>query len=175
MGGKAQEQTRCEGEKGEGVKRRESIIELLRRTGSFVDSPAKRGRGRPKLRTLLELNRSMGATIAMEVFREEFQQGCGRGAFMAAVRIVASRRRMPVDSVKRSATRYRTAVRWQAKFESEIGAYSAEIDRRMMGFPADVHEWVGVKLSTAGLMTLLRENNIDGTCPKWLIDLARGG
>jgi hypothetical protein len=77
-----------------------SVLDLLRRTGSFIDSPRKRGRPRAgdrpgKLRGK--------ARIAFEVYEVEATLPARRGAFMAAVRVVAERWNMSDATVRRYA------------------------------------------------------------------------
>lgn len=145
-----------------------NVLELLQQTGCFIETPTKRGR--PALTNIFR----GGALIAQEVFRVEYHLPSTRrtGRFMAAVRVVAARRRMQPDSVKRTATRYRK-LRALTVFAEAAPAAQDEANHRMRRFPDDVRAWCSQTMSFAGLLRFLREHDIDGTCPQWLADLAR--
>ena len=46
-----------------------------------------------------------------------------------------------------------------------------ELERRVSGLRPDVLKWLGAA-SAPWVMALLRHNNIEGTCPEWLIEAA---
>jgi hypothetical protein len=133
----------------------------------FFAEPHK-GRGRPKSQTLAEARRGAPGKIALEVFRAELRLG----STMTAARAVAAEWRLPVGTVKRYASRHREGLEWLARVDHIIMALLAECDRRMLAFPDDVRQ--GLRdVPMSKLLALLREHNIDGTCPKWLIDAVR--
>mgnify|MGYP000910257498 CR=1 FL=1 len=134
---------------------------------SFFAEPHT-GRGRPKAQTLAETLRGAPGKIAFEVFLAELRLG----STMAAARAVAAKWRLPVGTVKRYASRHRNDLEWLALAQHAVAPVIAEVDRRMVGFPDDVRAGLrGVPMPK--LLAMLRDHNIDGTCPKWLIDAVR--
>ncbi|MBX3601069.1 MAG: hypothetical protein KF863_10620 [Rubrivivax sp.] len=155
------------------MSKKPAASELL--AGLFAEPPT--GRGRPALDSLPfgdARHRKGGPRVARLVFEAELRMGTRHGALTAAVREVAQRLGMPIDTVKRYATRYRSARR-MTRLRAELTATIEEADRRMLGMPDDVRCTLESALTTGGLLRLLRENEIDGTCPQWLVDTVRRG
>lgn len=131
----------------------------------------KRGRGRPALETVADFGHS-GPKVAQDVFQIEAALGRGRGSLAKAIRQVAAQAEMPVETVKKHAQRYAEHFREAAHARRLHAARFDGLARRISGFPDDVRaRFVEVPASRA--MSLLVNNEIDGTCPAWLVACVR--
>lgn len=109
----------------------------------------------------------------MLVYAEQATIGSQRGSFTEATRRVAARLRIPVATVKKNAQRYRDLCQSAQFAAHRLGAGFQELDRRMLGFPGDVRDALLERAHFGRLLAYLRDNNIDGTCPRALIEYVR--
>lgn len=140
----------------------------------FVQPPT--GRGRPGAKdgmTWAALSRTPSVRIAMAVYAEQAKIGPQRGSLTEAIRRVAARLRIPVATVKKNAQRYRDLCQQIQFAHHQIGAVLEELDRRMLGFPDDVRNALWGRMHIGRMLAYLRENDIDGTCPRDLIEYVR--
>lgn len=109
--------------------------------------------------------------IAMEVFRLRRTLKPARGVAARSIEQVASRYGMSFAAVKKAAQRHRDlddAVALLSRLDEE----ARELRRRLLGVPDDVRRGLG-KLPAAWLLAFLRDNDIDGTCPSWMVEVVR--
>lgn len=140
----------------------------------FVQPPT--GRGRPGAKdgmTWADLSRTPSVRIATAVYAEQAKIGSQRGSLTEAIRRVAARLHIPVATVKKNAQRYRDLCRLEQFAFHQIREGFQELDRRMLGFPDDVRDALLERWHFSGLLAYLRENDIDGTCPRDLIEYVR--
>ena len=157
----------------------------LEALGGFVDltKPKKRGRNAP--RTAYEMDKSKDGQRTTAVARQISLLGGGRGSEAEAIRLVAKAdpRYKPdlapylENQIKSSLKRYKKSHDWAAKVAAVAGidrffSNHEELTRRCSGFPDDVREKV-YRWSADALLAYLRENDIDGTCPKEFLDFVR--
>lgn len=158
-----------------------SVVDVLSRTGSFVETP--KGRGQPPLtsQTIARIYRSLAVRVALQVRVETHRLGSKRGSKERAIDAVAvlyskrigNRPYIPRSTVKKYEQRYGKHVEQRAKAIVEIDRVTREIERRTLGFPEDVRETLFMRCSSVPLLRYLRDAGIDGTCPKSLIDEVR--
>lgn len=139
----------------------------------FVQPPTGPGRPRAGDRSAADVLRTPSARIALDVFAEQAKIGPQRGSLTEAIRRVAARLRIPVATVKKNAQRYRSVCQQTQFALHRVGAMLEELDRRMLGFPDDVRDALLERWHFSGLLEYLRENDIDGTCPRDLIEYVR--
>lgn len=142
------------------------IVSLLmaRRTGK---------KGRPAFSNLtgMEAARAFSFQVAFEVWAKVANLGDRRGDFGGVVRAVAKRRQLPEATVKKYAQRHKhqRQPRWMLQLWKDI----EELERRMLGFPDDVRDRLMTYSTIDRMLTVFRDKDIDGTCPRWLIDEVR--
>lgn len=140
------------------------ILTKLQAAGAFVDQSDKGGRGRPRK----AWHQSKDCQIAKEVFYTEMLLGSKRGNYMSACYIVAERQQISVEAVRKAAQRKRS-VRGLIHSRRTIEDDVSEIERRTKMFPENDLAYLHEKLTAAGLLSLLRDNNINGDLPpQWL-------
>lgn len=140
------------------------ILSKLKAAGAFVDDSDKGGRGRPRKRWY----ESKDCQIAQEVFYTEMLLGSKRGNFMSACYIVAERRQISVETVRKAAQRKRS-VRGLIASRRTIEDNVSEIERRTKMFPANDLAYLYERMTTPALLNLLRDNKINGDLPpQWL-------
>ncbi len=138
-----------------------------------MTKPTGKPRGRPRVKNPLTLP---AARIAWRVFQHELRLGPGRGTQAKAIRLVAAEMRISSSSVKKAAQRYvrlASSFRSTAEFIASTTPDLVEYERRISGSPDDVRAVLESEWSYAQLLPFLRAEGIDGTCPRWLIDLVR--
>jgi hypothetical protein len=138
-----------------------------------VTKPTGKPRGRPRVKNPLALT---APRIAWAVFQHELSLGPGRGTQAEAIRLVAAEKRISSSTVKKAAQRYvhlASSFRSTAEFIASTAPDIGECERRISGFPDDVRAVLESEWSYAQLLPFLRAQGIDGTCPRWLIDLVR--
>jgi hypothetical protein len=111
--------------------------------------------------------------IVLHVFVAEARRGRKRGDLTKATLEVAARLKIRGDTLKRAVSRNRH-LRLMADFPAWAFKTAPELERRMLGMPDDVRAAL-LDAEAEWLLQFLRENSIDGTCPRWLIDAVRSG
>lgn len=157
----------------------------LEELGGIVDTNAPRSRGRSAPRTWGELASTKDASRTIKVAEMQLELGGGWGALEEAIRRVAALecgnnqdlQKYYEDQLKKALYRMRKkgwhdGIYRNAAFMAEQTSIWHELKRRMLGFPSDVRD-VFERLPMDTLLNFLRSNEIDGTCPKELIDFAR--
>lgn len=140
------------------------IFEKLKSDGAFVEDSQKGVRGRPRK----PWHESKDSQIAQEVFYTEMLLGSKRGNYMSACYIVAERRQISVEAVRKASQR-KKSIKGLVHSRRTIEDAAHEIERRTKMFPANDLAYLYEKLTTVGLLSLLLDNNINGDLPpQWL-------
>lgn len=131
---------------------------------------AKRKRGRPEaIDSPKHFMKGSGARLAKAVFDENAKLDGKYGAFMIAVRIVAKREKIGIETVKKTAYRYKLLNRQISFLNHELKDIFSEIDQRTRYFPYSIKAVLQERMTANNYLKFLIENNIDGNCPQWLI------
>lgn len=148
--------------------------EYADRLRAAMASPAalKRARGRPLAKDSTVGGLSDGnIAIVLEVLERQRHLG---GSLRKATGEVAAARGKSLDSVKKLVQRHP----WLRGVDDTLSQIErrardeAELLRRMLGMPDDVRRKFG-PLDAMSVLDFLRRENIDGTCPSWLVEAAR--
>jgi hypothetical protein len=131
----------------------------------FFEQEHKGGRGRPVTSWAL----SMSTRIAFSVANVQARLGKKRGTQAEAIRLVALRRGMTIEGVKKAVKRAGALPKKWVNFSSHTRDIVIEIDRRTTGFPDTIKDFLCNRLSPITLVDFLREHNINGECPQWLL------
>lgn len=135
-------------------------------------------RGRPRADRIRDLETGMRA-VAIEVFRRASAAGNAHGALTSATRDVAKLRRIKYPALKRAVSRYarlRFAGDFLARLDREASEY-AELRQRLGDVRKDSIVTGAVwrlfaDCTVRPILKFLRQERIDGHCPRWLIDAA---
>ncbi len=157
----------------------------LMENGGIVDTSQPKKRGRNPPRTALERDKSIDGRRVNAVIREIVRLGGARGSEAKAIRIVATTEpgykselaTYVENQIKQSLKRYKKTVDWAQLISVSAGFQrylqsGEELERRCRGFPDDVRVKTD-RWSADALLHYLRENDIDGTCPKEFVDFVR--
>ena len=136
---------------------------------------ASRGKGRPKHNTVGQIESSRLGAWALAVFIEMHKLGNIRGAQAKAIANVAKKEPnyspaldLSIQRRIKQAVKLRKDLKGAAFFIAEQKSIATELQRRMLGFPDDVRRLCGGWTANEFLI-LLRQENIDGTCPpEWI-------
>lgn len=159
-------------------------LKHLTETGGIVDTskPKKKGRNRP--RTAYELAQTIDGKRASAIAAviAHANEGISEAEAIRAVVKASPEYKQELSiyqqrSAKQSLTRYKKAWSWPAKKAgiakaSKFLSDYEELERRCSGFPDDVRAKTD-RWSADALLHYLRENDIDGTCPKEFVDFVR--
>lgn len=143
------------------------ILKKLQAAGAFVENSDKGGRGRPKVS---DTRKSEAYKITMDVANTQVRLPDKRGAQAEAIRLVAAKRGMTVDGVKKALKRcnYFDTTK-HARLYRDLGDMLGELERRMSRFPPTMQAYLLDHSSPYKLLDFLREHNINGDCPQWLL------
>lgn len=130
----------------------------------FFETPTG-ARGRPVTSWVL----SMSTHIAFQVANVQARLRIKRGAQAEAIRLVAAKRRMSIEGVKKAVKRSGALPKTAVHFFQAIQDHDAEIDRRTGQFPDTVKHFLLNRFSPMTLVAFLRQHNINGECPQWLL------
>lgn len=142
------------------------ILKKLQAAGAFVEESDKGVRGRPWVDGS---QKSQAFKITMDVVFTQARLPGKRGAQAEAIRLVASKRGMTVDGVKKAVKRSDIATNTMSDFMRQVSDILPEMDRRMSRFPSTMQAYLFEHSHPHKLLEFLREHNINGDCPQWLL------
>lgn len=142
------------------------ILEKLKAAGAFVEDSEKGVRGRPQVS---DTQKSEAYKITMDVASAQARLPDKRGAQAEAIRMVATKRGMTVDGVKKALKRCAVNSASFAGFVRPLLDILPEIERRTSRFPPTMQAYFLDHSNPFKLLNFLREHNINGDCPQWLL------
>lgn len=127
---------------------------------------------RPPYENVGDYFRNSSPKMAQEVYSYLVRNPDGKAPFKNACLAVAEKTGMKQETIKRYATRYREQLEEVVISREKIISSYQELVLRIIGFPDDIQEKIG-ELPASKVLKILRLNEIDGTCPAWLVSCVR--
>lgn len=158
-------------------------LEMLKELGGIVDLNAPKARGGQKARTISEIYGSDDGSRTVAVVAEMSALGVKRGSRAKAIRKVATLERGYQKALKGALENRvgqsvkRINAQWPGLIDVELSMCETveaakELQRRTLGFPDDVKAKIQLYDAWA-LLNYLRQEGVDGVCPKEFIDAIR--
>jgi len=145
---------------------------------ALTANEVKRKRGRPRANTIGDLDKRT-QRLVIKVFKAARAAGGGRGTITAATWEIALRENIKPETLKRSVTRHRhlldSGVVAAVEHMDQEWAEFVEVRRRLGEIRQNsivtghVWRWFS-NMPVKPALQFLRDNQINGHCPRWLID-----
>lgn len=142
------------------------ILKKLEADDANVDDSDRRRRGRPRVQGTWD---SKATRISHEVAVTLSELPLKRGSFAEAIRLVAAKHGMTEEGVKKALKRSGGFNASWSNIRRLVDSYDAEIKRRTCRFPPTVLSYILENSDLKKLVFYLREHNINGDCPQWLV------